>query len=96
MATAYKLPTICLPRRNLVLVRHCEIDGIHHDAVPRSLSGCGGRLHGVVWVQQPLVVTRIVLFVEARRQPKVRQFDVAVLVDEDIVRLDIAKDELVS
>lgn len=41
-------------------------------------------------VEQALVVRRVVLLVEAGREAKVRQLDVPVLVDQDVVRLDVA------
>ena len=55
-----------------------------------------GRLPKVdrrVALQQLLVVGRRVHAVEARAEAKVRQLEVAVLVDEQVVRLDVAVDK---
>ena len=77
------------PRVDLVAVGHSEVDGIHHDRVsrPRRLL-LGGRWTGAVF-EEPLVVGLVVRLMEARRQAEVREFDVAILVDQDVVGFDI-------
>jgi hypothetical protein len=103
---AYELSPVGLPGRDRVLVADGQVDRIQRDRVapsrsrrarplprrrrrPRrrcSSSGGSGRLA----VEEALVVRRVVLLVETGREAEIRQLDVAVLVDQDVVRLDVA------
>ena len=63
------------------------MDGVDRDRVAVLI--CRAR-RGRLAVEQTLVVGRVVLLVEAGGETKVGQLDVAVLVDEDVVGLDVA------
>lgn len=49
----------------------------------------GARVSGIPTAEQALVVGRVVLLVEAGREAKVGQLDVAGAVDQDVVGFDI-------
>lgn len=49
----------------------------------------GARVPGISAAEQALVVGRVVLLVEAGREAKVGQLDVAGAVDEDVVGFDV-------
>jgi hypothetical protein len=67
------------------------VDGIDHDAVATRVLGSGRGDNASRRVEQTLVVRRVMLLVESRRQAKIREFDMAVFVDQDIVGLDVSK-----
>lgn len=62
---------------------------IDHYAIPCCLRSRGGRGNAIRGVKQALVVTGIVLFMEPGRQTEIRQLDVSIFVNEDVIRLDI-------
>jgi hypothetical protein len=69
-----QLSTIRLPRRNVLLARHGQVDRIHHDRVSRLRLPVGSlrRLAaGIAVAEQTLVVCRVVLFVEPGGETKV-------------------------
>lgn len=65
------------------------MDRVNHHAIPRCLCGGGRGGDTIRGVKEPLVVTGIMLFMEPGRQTEVRQLDVAIFVNEDVVGLDI-------
>ena len=65
------------------------MDGVDHDAIPRRL--CRRRRRNAIRrIQKTLVVTRIVLLVEPSGKTEIGQFDVTILVNKDVVRLDVS------
>lgn len=73
-----QLSPIGLPRSDIPLGSHLQIDGIHHDTVPRSGFGPTGVEIGRIVLrtsatsaQQLLVISRVMLFVEPGGQSKV-------------------------
>lgn len=87
---AYKFPTIRLPGRNLILAGHGQVNGIDHHAIPRRLCGGRWRRYATRRIQETLVVARIVLLMKPGREAEIRQLDMPILVDQDIIRLDIS------
>lgn len=83
----YELASVGLPGRNRVLAADGEVDRVERDRVAPVVGRLRGRRAAV---EQALVVRRVVLLVEAGRESKVGQLDVPVLVDQDVVRLDVA------
>jgi hypothetical protein len=62
------------------------VDGVDGDRVATVVERGGG----ILVIEQALVVGRVVLLVEAGREAKVGELDVAVLVNEDIIGFDVA------
>lgn len=62
------------------------MDGVDGDRVATVVERGGG----ILVIEQALVVGRVVLLVEAGREAKVGELDVAVLVNEDIIGFDVA------
>ena len=53
---AYEFPAIRFPGRDLILARHGQMDGVHHDAVPRRLRGSRRRRDTARGIQKTLIV----------------------------------------
>jgi hypothetical protein len=88
--SAYELPTVRLPSRDLVLARHSQMDRVDHHAVPRRLrSGRRGR-DTIRGIQETLIVARVVLLMEPGGKAEIRQLDVSVLVNQNIIRFDVS------
>lgn len=86
---AHQLPAIRFPCCNLILACHCQVDGVYHHAVPCSLRRrCWGRCT-IGLIEESLVITRVVILVETSRQAKVRQFDMSIFIDQNVVRFYI-------
>ncbi|SRR6266404_8031603 len=83
---AYQLPAIRFPRCNLIFACHGQVDGVHHHTVPSCLRRCCWGRCTIGLVEESLVITRVMVFVESSRQAKVRQFDMSIFVDQDVVR----------
>jgi hypothetical protein len=70
------------------------MDRVDHDRVPRASTSCMHvrcrRRRDVPAVEEPLVVGRVVLLLEAGGETKVGELYVASGVDEDIVRFDVS------
>lgn len=88
-----KLPAVCFPGGNVLLASHCEVDGIDHNRVARLLAARGRVtvVGDVSAAEQLLVVCRVVLLVEAGRESEIRQLDVARLVDQNVIRLNVSE-----
>jgi hypothetical protein len=93
-----QLSPVGLPRSDIPLGSHLQVDRVDHDAVPRArirrpaLAGIEvGRivLGPVPAPKQLLVVGRVVLLVEPRGKTKVGQLDVTLPVDQDVVGFDV-------
>ena len=69
----------------------CIRDRVEVDRVAVAVVRAGWRAP----LQQLLVVGSIMLLVEARAETKVGQLDVSAAVQENVVRFDVAVDELV-
>lgn len=93
-----QLSPVGLPRSDISLGSHLQVDRVDHDAVPRArtrrpaLAGIEvGRivLGPVPAPKQLLVVGRVVLLVEPGGETKVGQLDVTLSVDQDVVGFDV-------
>jgi hypothetical protein len=93
-----QLSPVGLPRSDIPLGSHLQVDRIDHDAVPRArirrpaLAGIEvGRivLGPVPAPKQLLIIGRIVLLVEPGGETKVGQLDVTLSVDQDVIGFDI-------
>lgn len=80
----YQLSSISLPRRNL-LSAHCQVDGIDLNAVTSRV------IRPFMLLNQTLIVFRVRALMKASRQTEIRQFEMASLVNQDIVRFDITE-----
>lgn len=78
---AYKLPPVGFPRCNLLL-RHCDVDGIDHNAVTL----CLGRYFGIsnfgciIGVAEPLVIICIVSLMKPGGKAEITELDVSLFV----------------
>lgn len=81
---AYQLSSISLPCRNL-LPAHCQVDGIDLNAVTSRV------IRPFMLLNQTLIVIRVRALMKASRQTEIRQFEMASLIDQDIIRFDIAE-----
>lgn len=79
----HKFSAVSLPSGYFFLVGHSEVDRV--DRVGRGT----GNMTLLVRVKQPLVVLRVVSIMEPSRQAEVGEFDMSILINEDIVRFDI-------
>jgi len=66
------------------------MNGVDHHAIPRRLCGRRRRRDTIRGIQETLVVTRVVLFMEPGGEAEIGQLDMTVLVNQDIVRLDVS------
>jgi hypothetical protein len=100
-----QLSPVGLPRSDIPLGSHLQVDRVDHDAVPRprirrpALAGIEvGRivLGPVPASKQLLVVGRVVLLVEPGGETKVGQLDVTLPVDQDVVGFDVTASVTIS
>ena len=84
MQPSYQFPPISFPGSDL-LPAHCQIDWIDLNRVPRVLL--------LLLFEIPLVYLAIGRLVQPSGKTEIGQFQVAVLVDQDIVGLDVPRHE---
>jgi hypothetical protein len=70
-----QLSPVGLPRSDIPLGSHLQVDRVDHDAVPRART------------RRPALT--VVLLVEPRGKTKVGQLDVTLPVDQDVVGFDV-------
>lgn len=78
-----------LPRRDRIFRIDRQVDRVDHDRVPAAVHRTRDRPSPFGTFQQALVVRRVVLFVEPGRETEIRQLDVSVLVDQNVVGFDV-------
>ena len=69
---------------------------IDHHAIPRRLRGGRRGCNAIRGVQKSLVITRIVLLMEPGGKPEIGQLDVAILVNQNVIRFDISTSQMIA
>lgn len=82
-----ELSPVCLPSRNRILATQSQRDRVDCHRVSSSLRCTTGLIASV---EKLLIVSRVVLLVEASGETKVRQFDVSARIDQNVVWLDVS------
>lgn len=94
----HQLPPVGLPCSDRILRAHRQMNTVDHDRVPilRPPSTIPTRRRtpsATRSVEQARVVGRVVLLLEACRETEVGELDVALGVNEDVVRLDVSEEK---